>query len=165
MPTPSASRRPPRRRVESNFVVVALAGIVAVTVLVVVGLAGLGSDADPSTNPLPPTPPATTTSEDGDAATEPPVTKTPARKARLVLTAESGDCWVQVRAGSARGAIVWEGTIEQGQTQRFVKWKRLWVSLGQPANLRAKLNGRVVGDLPDAQSVVLVTAKGVRTLG
>ena len=39
-------RRRQRRRMESNFVVVALAGIVAVTVLVVVGLAGIGSDSE-----------------------------------------------------------------------------------------------------------------------
>jgi len=159
---PATSRRPPRRRIESNFVVVALAGIVAVTVLVVVGLAGLGpGDDQTATNPLIPTTPRETTSTE----TIPEATaKPPGRKAKLVLTAVDGDSWVQVRAGSARGDILWEGTIEQGQTQRFLKWKRLWLSLGSPAGLRAKLNGRVIRNFPDAQSVVLVTAKGVRTL-
>ena len=162
LPQPSSSRRRPRRRVESNFVVVALAGIVALTVLVVVGLAGLGSDGgEPATNPLPET--SSTPAETTETTAQPPVTRR-ARKARLVLTAVLGNCWVQVRAGSAQGDVLWEGTIEQGQTQRFLKWKRLWISLGSPSTLRAKLNGRVVDDFPDGQSVVVVTAKGVRTL-
>jgi cytoskeleton protein RodZ len=159
--TPSSRPRPQRRGLESNFVVVALAGIVAVTVLVVVGLAGLGSGDEPSsTGPIIPTTAGTT----GSTQTTPQAPAKPqARKAKLVLTAVLGNCWVQVRAGSARGDVIWEGTIEDGQTQRFVKWGRLWLSLGSPSALRAKLNGRPV-DLPNAQSVVLVTRKGVRTL-
>jgi len=162
LPPPSASRRRQRRRVESNFVVVALAAIVAVTVLVVVGLAGLGSEGEPSTNPLPPT--TSTPTESTETTAESPARTRKARKAKLVLTAVRGNCWVQVRAGSARGDIVFEGTIEQGQTQPFLKWRRLWLNLGSPANLRAKLNGRIVDDFPDGQSVVLVTAQGVRSL-
>jgi cytoskeleton protein RodZ len=159
--TPSSRQRPPRRRIESNSVVVALAGIVAVTVLVVIGLAGLGPGDEPAAkNPLIPTTRADTTSTERTPQASP---KRPARKAKLVLTAVRGNCWAQVRAGSARGDVVWEGTIEDGQTQRFARWRRLWLSLGSPAALRAKLNGRVV-HLPDAQSVVLVTRKGVRTL-
>jgi cytoskeleton protein RodZ len=159
---PSARRRTQRPRIESNFVVVALAGIVAVTVLVVVGLAGLGPGEEPTaTTPLVPTNADSTTSTE---ATPQPSGKRKGRLAKLALSAAGGNCWVQVRAGSARGDVLWEGTIEDGQTQRFTKWRRLWLSLGSPAGLRAKLNGRVVRDFPDAQSVVLVTAKGVRTL-
>jgi cytoskeleton protein RodZ len=160
--TPTATRRPQRRRIESNFVVVALAGIVAVTVLVVVGLAGLGTGDDPTA-----TTPVIDTRQDEPPPTEaPPATtgRPKARKAKLVLTAVEGNCWVQVRAGSARGDIVWEGTIEQGQAQRFVKWRRLWLSLGSPAALRSVLNGRIVRDFPQNQSVVLVTPRGVRRL-
>jgi cytoskeletal protein RodZ len=160
--TPASARRPPRRRIESNSVIVALAGIVAVTVLVVVGLAGLGPGDDQT---------ATTPVLDSSRDTTTGTGKTPAkpsrpkgRKARLVLTAVEGDCWVQVRAGSARGDVVWEGTIEQGQAQRFVKWRRLWLSLGSPTALRAVLNGRIVRNLPETQSVVVVTPKKVRTL-
>jgi cytoskeleton protein RodZ len=159
--TPSSRQRTQRRRFESNSVVVALAGIVAVTVLVVVGLAGLGPGDEPTaTNPVIPTTRAGTTSTETTPKVSP---RRPARKAKLVLAAVGGNCWVQVRANSARGDIVWEGTIEDGQTQRFVKWRRLWLSLGSPSALRARLGGRVV-QLPQDQSVLLVTPKGVRTL-
>ena len=162
LPQPSSSRRRERRRIESNVVVVALAGIVAVTVLVVVGLAGLGSEGDPSTAPLPGAGAKTPETKTTEAPSQ-PARRPKARKAKLALTATLGDCWVQVRKGSARGDILWEGTIERGQSQRFVRYRRLWLSLGSPANLRAVLNGRVVG-LPDSTAVVVVTAKGVHKL-
>jgi cytoskeleton protein RodZ len=156
---------PPRRSRpgESNFVVVALAGIVAVTVLVVVGLAGLGGESEPTPDALIDEPPATTT--------EPPETTTQAeqppaapRRARLVLTATRGDSWMSVRVGSASGRLLYQGTLERGQTQRFVKWKRVWLELGAPGNLRARLNGQLVRNFPSVSAVVVVTPKGVRTV-
>jgi helix-turn-helix protein/uncharacterized protein DUF4115 len=157
----SASRRPPRRRMESNFVVVALAGIVAVTVLVVVGLAGLGDDSEPPSDPLGPTRPVTTSV--AETTPTPPPARPKARRARLVLTAAEGPCWMEVRAGSVNGETLYEGTLELGQAQRFTG-RRIWINVGNPANLRVRLNGRVVGDLPRRSAVVLVTAKGIRTL-
>jgi hypothetical protein len=163
---PSASRqqRKQRRPVESNFVVVALAGIVAVTVLVVIGLAGIGSDS-PEQTPL-----VGTTTQDpttGPAETMPAGTGSAgpkeARPVRLVLTAIRGGCWMQVRAGGVNGKLVYEGTLEQGQTQRFLKHERLWLELGAPGNLNGKLNGRRV-DFPQEPSILLVSARGVRTV-
>jgi cytoskeleton protein RodZ len=162
-PQSSASAKPTRRRMESNFVVVALAGIVAVTVLVVVGLAGLGGDGDPAADPILGTTPDTTTvaetTEAAPAAPRPPA----ARRARLVLTARHGPSWMEVRAGSVNGETLYEGTLELGQTQRFTG-RRLWINLGSPANLRIRLNGRAVRNIPTTSSVVLVTAKRFRTL-
>jgi hypothetical protein len=71
---------------------------------------------------------------------------------------------VQVRAGSANGRLIYEGTVQQGQTQRFARWTRLWLELGAPSNLNAHLNGRSVKDFPQQASIVIVTAKGVRTV-
>jgi cytoskeletal protein RodZ len=166
---PVAQSTAPRRRgrpVESNFVVVALAGIVAVTVLVVIGLREAGSD--PSNDP--PIVPATTgqtTTESTATGTTPgpaPAAQAPVRRARLVLTAVRGDCWMQVHAGGVNGKLLFEGTVEQGQTQRFVKYKRLWLELGAPGNLNAKLNGRRLRDWPTRSSIIVVTAQDVRTL-
>jgi hypothetical protein len=84
--------------------------------------------------------------------------------AKLVLAAASGDCWLQVRARSANGELLYEGTLQQGQTQRFVKWRRLWIQLGAPVYLTARLNGHRVRDFPDSPSIVAVTAKGVRVV-
>ncbi len=161
-PQSSASGKPTRRRMESNFVVVALAGIVAVTVLVVVGLAGLGDGGEPASDPIGTTPDTTSVSETTE--TTPAAPRSPkVRKARLLLTATHGPSWMEVRAGSVNGETLYEGTLELGQTQRFTG-KRLWINLGSPANLRVRLNGRAVRNFPATNSVVLVTAKRVRTL-
>jgi cytoskeletal protein RodZ len=158
----STPRRRQRRRVESNLVVVALAGIVAVTVLVVVGLAGVGSgDEDP---PLPDT--TTQSSPEGSAGqttTGGDDELAPEELAKLVLTAARGDSFLQVRSGGVNGRLLWEGTLEQGQAQRFLRYHRLWLDLDQPENLNAKLNGRRV-ELPSEPAVVLVTPSRVRTL-
>jgi cytoskeletal protein RodZ len=164
---PSTPRRRRPRPVESNLVVVALAGIVAVTVLVVVGLAGIGSESpeqapliDTSTEP-------TATGETGTGAAttgQEPAAQARAPRARLVLTAVRGECWVQVRANGVNGRLLYEGTLEAGQTQRFVKHRRLWVELGAPANVNAKLNGRRVANFPTEPAVVVATPQGVRTV-
>ena len=156
-------RKPPARRVESNFIVVALAGIVAVTILVVVAWK-FGSSGNPTSADLLDGVGSTTTqgSTDTGGQTQPPPARKP-RKARLVLRASGGDCWVQVRARGATGELVYEGTLQQGQTQRFTKWKKLWLQLGAPAYLKAKLNGHGAG-LPTSPAIVVVTAKGVRTV-
>jgi cytoskeletal protein RodZ len=162
-----AAPRRRRRRVESNLVVVALAAIVAVTVLVVVGLSGLGSGSGGETPP-PATTPATPTTTAPAAATattaEEDAAGDSAPLARLVLTAARGDSYVQVRAGGVNGRLLWEGTLEQGQTQRFTRYARLWLDLDEPQNLNAKVNNRRLRNFPTQPAVVLVTAKGVRTI-
>ena len=66
-----------------------------------------------------------------------------------------------VRHGSATGALVYESTLEQGQTVRFTAGK-LWLRIGAPWNLDAKLNGRLLTGLPPNTANVLVTATGLR---
>jgi cytoskeleton protein RodZ len=158
-------RRRQRRRVESNLVVVALAAIVAVTVLVVVGLSGLGSDSEGEPPPAAPTGPTTTDEGTGtgiEAPEEAGAGEEP--RARLVLTAARGGSYVQVRSGGVNGKLLWEGTLEQGQSQRFVRHRRLWLDLDDPQNLDARLNGVDVEDFPTEPAVVLVTTNGVRIL-
>ena len=69
--------------------------------------------------------------------------KRAARTVRLVLTATNGNCWLDVRAGSAGGKTLFTGTVEPGQSQRFVS-RRLWVNFGNPGNLAIVYNGHVV---------------------
>jgi hypothetical protein len=68
--------------------------------------------------------------------------------ARLVLTATNGDCWLNVRAGSAAGQQKFIGTLAQGHqlpfTSRPYLFRRLWFTASKPQNLVAKLNGRIV---------------------
>ena len=158
-----AARRPRARRVESNFVVVALAGIVAVTILVVVawkfGSNGETADLVPGAQPV-----GSTTTLDSTEGTETAPSDAPRRKlAKFVLTAARGDCWMRVRVGSAAGELLYQGKLEQGQTQLFAQWNRLFIELGPASYLDAKLNGRPA-DLPDGPSIIRVTADGVRVV-
>jgi cytoskeletal protein RodZ len=167
LPTAS-SRRPRPLPVESNFVVVALAGIAAVTVLVVVAwrFSSGETPVDNSIFPNTATQPAsgeTTEASAGTVETTPTEPGAAAPVARLVLTAARGDCWVQVRAGSVSGRLLFEGTLEQGQAKRFTR-KRLWLEVGAPSNLNVRLNGRRAQGFPQGPAIVLVTAKGVRTV-
>ena len=67
---------------------------------------------------------------------------------------------MQVHKGSPSGTLVYSGTMEQGQTQRFVA-RRLWITIGDASVLEAKLNGKRVKNFPTGDTVV-VTSKGVR---
>jgi hypothetical protein len=93
---------------------------------------------------VPPATPAVTlppaaVPEQGAAAA--PVSPTPARAStRLVLTAAGGDSWLQVRAGSARGEVLYDGMLRRGQSFR-VERRRLWLRLGAASNVRLAVNG------------------------
>ena len=163
-PVQSATARPrPRnRRMESNFVVVALAGIVAVTILVVVAWK-FGSSGSPTSPTLLDGGSASTTqSSTTTGHKNQPTGPSAKRNAKVTLAASGGDCWLQVRAGSARGELIYEGTLQQGQTQRFTKWKRLWMQLGAPAYLRGTVNGHRITNMPNGPAMVTVTAKGLQ---
>jgi cytoskeletal protein RodZ len=157
-------RRPSRSRaVESNFVVVALAGIIAVTILVVVawkfGSSGTGTPTDFVPNGLPTTSATTDTTPVAPTGHKQKHTKT-----RLVLSAVNGDCWMQVRSRSATGKLLYEGTLQSGQTQRFVDDKKLWLQLGAPVYLKGLLNGDSVRNLPQKPAIVVASVDGVRTV-
>ncbi len=164
--SPTPQRRPRPRASESNAVVVALAGIVAVTVLVVVAWqfgSSNGRPSEPDANLGAATTSGATTTSGQAGTTAQGQKKQEPRIARLVLIAARGDCWMQVRAGSATGEVLYEGTLEQGQRQRFVR-KRLWLQLGRPDLLNVRLNGKAVRNFPTVSAIVAVTPKGVRTL-
>jgi cytoskeleton protein RodZ len=165
---PIAPQRPRRkarsRGVESNFVIVALAGIIAVTILVVVAWKFGSTGTSTSTDVIPNASPTTTKADAGETPPPASAPATNARKVKLVLSASNGDCWLQVRSRSATGKLLYEGTLQSGQTQRFVDAKRLWIQLGNPASVNAKLNGKRVRNLPSSPAIVVATAKGVRTV-
>jgi cytoskeleton protein RodZ len=73
------------------------------------------------------------------------------RPAALVIRATRGNCWLQVRQGSASGAVVYEGMLRFGTTMSFAA-QALWVRFGAPANVDAargtKSVAGVVGSAP-----------------
>jgi cytoskeletal protein RodZ len=97
-------------------------------------------------------------------ASAPPVQPTRAvgaPRSRLVLIASRGDCWLSVRAGSREGRLLYEGLLLEGDSLQFVS-KRLWVRMGAPWNLKARLNGRAVPGLPADTGNVVITRTGLR---
>ncbi len=149
--SPQLPRRRKSRRAESNLVVAALAGIVAVAVLVVVAFAF--SDGDP----------ATTTPNGLPADTTPAATGA----TTLVVRAASGNCWVAVHRDSPAGQVIFSGTIYEGETQSFGPADQLVMEFKNRCadNLAIGLNGQQVDDFPVGKGVVIVTAQGARRQG
>lgn len=85
----------------------------------------------------------------------------PAKVTALVLTAARGRCWLSVHRDTAAGRTLWEGTLEQGSTVRF-RGRRLWLRIGWPPALDARLDGRSLA-LPSRTATVVVTASGLRS--
>jgi hypothetical protein len=81
--------------------------------------------------------------------------------ARLELRATKGNSYLIVRSRSAIGKVLYQGTLERGQKQRF-DGQVLWLRLETPGNVLAKVNGNRVklGAAVKAQGV-FVTAKKV----
>ena len=129
------------RRLERRWIAFALAGIAALVVFFIAawkfggngneGIPNLGTTtATPSKKVLPP-------------AT--PTKKAPTKPVsfRLYVRALNGNCWMEVRNWSASGKSRFTGTVEPGQSQRFVA-RRLWVNFGNPGNLAVVYNGHLV---------------------
>jgi transcriptional regulator with XRE-family HTH domain len=80
----------------------------------------------------------------------------------LTLAATRGDCWLELRVGSSTGPIVYEHTLRRGEAARFGLRKTLWIRLGAPWNLDAKIGSRsVTSQLPDRTGDAKATAHGV----
>jgi hypothetical protein len=130
-------RRPPPigHKFEARGVMVAVAAIAIVFALVIAAWK-FGSSNETAAPPIPRTTPVAKTHH-----------RRVAPMARLVLTAARGDSWLQVRANGASGPVKYEGTLQQGQQLAFSRrpflYRRLWVAVGKPANVVAKVNGRI----------------------
>ena len=132
-------------RFETRGILLVLGGIGVVFALVIVAakFGGGGTPKVPNLNSQGPNVPRATTHKRQQQRARP----APPPKARLVLTAVTGDCWLLVRAGSASGKQLYIGTLQQGQQLPFTHkpwlFPRLWIAAGAPWNLVAKINGRV----------------------
>jgi cytoskeleton protein RodZ len=136
--------------------------LVVVPVAAAVGLVAWGfsrSDGHHRAAFSPP-PPTTRASTMTPSPAQPAATPKPTR-ARIALVATRGPCWLSVRLGSEGGRLLYEQTLEQGQTVRFFG-RRLWIRVGAPWNLDATLNGKRVR-LPGSLGNVLATPNGLRS--
>lgn len=114
------------KRAERRMVVLTVIGIAAVTALVIAAWNyGGGGTAETRIPNLAP-------------ATRPHVQS---NQAVFVVKAVGGASLLETRKGGATGKVVFQGTLEKGEQQRFAA-KELWLNVGSPENLVVTLGGR-----------------------
>jgi hypothetical protein len=147
----------PRRNL--GLVGAALAAVAALTVLT---LALVGGDAVSVREQSQATATPPRASPDAAAAPVAERERPPAaRRLELRLVAARGDSRLVVRRDSADGRLLWEGLLERGETLLFEG--RLWLRLGTPGALVARLDGERL-ELPQRPGTVRVTDSGIRVL-
>ena len=67
-----------------------------------------------------------------------------------VTVSATGSCWLTVRQGES-GPVLYEGTLQHGDTRRFESGAPLWIRLGNAGAAAVELNGARV-ELPTASS-------------
>lgn len=119
-------RRDRRRSSDSRTVVVALAGILLVTLLVIAAWRFGGADV-----------PAVQGVSRSDATTA----KQKPQQIKLVILASRGSTFMEVRTGDAKRKPLYTGTLERGQMQRFTQTS-LEVYVAKPKNVTIRVNGQ-----------------------
>jgi hypothetical protein len=139
---------------ESRGIVLALAGIAAVTALVIAAWRAAPENDEPSIPNLG----ANTTGSPAKPKQKP-------LKVTLVASAAPGNTWLEIHRGSLAGRTIYRGTLEAGQSRTFTG-PRLWVYARAPGNLRVKINGRARRQLPGrgAPRAFLITPKRFRSV-
>jgi hypothetical protein len=79
-------------------------------------------------------------------------------KVHLVVAANEGSSWMEVRTSSSAGKLLYSGTLEQGQRKTF-DGKVLQLALRAPGHVAVKVNGNRV-ELP-AGTAFVVTAQRI----
>lgn len=102
----------------------------------------------------------------GDTAAPPaPTTHTPSPPARLsqalTIRAAGGPTWVAVRFGGPHGPLVHQGTLRRGRMLKFGLDRALWVGLGRPQNVSARVGTKQIRLAP-TRSRFVVSSRGVR---
>jgi cytoskeleton protein RodZ len=150
VPLRARSAPPPRRdRVprESRLAAVALVAIAIATALVIAAWKFGGPEGEKVPGLQTESP--TTTS-----------TRAPKGTARLVVRATDGNSWMEVRARTSSGRLLYSGTLEEGQRKSF-EGKSLQLALAKPQNVVVRLNGNRV-ELPRGTTFVVTSRRVVR---
>jgi hypothetical protein len=160
-PVPAARtrRRTQAHRTESRAVLVALAGIVVVTALVIAAWRfGTGHEDEGLPAAIAPDTAGETVKQGTTTARTETVT--------LLVSAVGGSSRVEIRKGSGSGELLFEGTLRKGETSPPFVGERLWLEVARPQQLAFTLAGRPV-DRPDVSgpSSLIADADGLRAAG
>jgi cytoskeletal protein RodZ len=133
------------RGIERKVLLLALAGIAALTALVIVAWKFGASDSGTPTNVAQP--------------------KAPVQSATgLRLTGVKPGTYVEVRRGSATGAVLLQATLTAGKVER-IDGKRFWLYVRRASGVRVALGGKAVS-LPAGRNLkLLVTPKRTARAG
>jgi len=104
-----------------------------------------------------PTPPSRSRTSDV-VPTAPSTTRRPAHTTRLRLTA-TADTWLSVRLLSARGRVLFEGTLPAGSSRTFTG-AAFWARFGAASNILATVDGRQLR-LPGGTYSARITGRGL----
>jgi cytoskeleton protein RodZ len=127
------------------------------TMFVLRGDHGSGHAADRP--PLSHTPSSATTNLP-PGTTQPPPAAATRTSTRITIVAAAGACWLEARLGSSTGRLLVERTLAPGESVRL-HGRRIWLRLGDPTNIRLRLNGQPLKLTPTAQPInLLVTRHG-----
>jgi cytoskeleton protein RodZ len=113
----------------------------------------------------PPTTTTTTQSTTSGSTTPKKKSKRPPTvlPTRAVLVASRGATWLEVRSGSAGGALLYENTLQQGQTLPVkLRSGPVWIRIGAPWNLDVRLGGKVLSGLPSTTGNVVLSRRGLQ---
>jgi cytoskeleton protein RodZ len=141
--------RPHRSGRESRIAVLALFAIAVATALVIAAWRFGGPEGEKV--------PGLASPRAGQATHSPSST---AQRTRLAVTAVGGGSWMEVRAGSSGGKLLYSGTLERGQRKTF-EGVRLQLALAEPQNVAVRLNGNRVS-LPVGTTFVVTPRRIVR---
>jgi hypothetical protein len=147
----------PRSRLESAVVV---AGIAALGVLVWLSVVAWGLYRSRQAAPEPTISVPAKTAPARATASVATTTSAPTVANGLKLTATRGDCWVEIRAGSASGRQLYAGILAASRSISF-PGRRFWISLGAASNIDARFDGRPVRGLPKGVATVTIDGTGV----
>ena len=124
------------RGIERKVLLLALAGIAALTALVIVAWKfGAGDSGTPA------------------VVIQPPRTAAPAARG-LKLTGTGHGSYIEVRRSSATGVVLLQDTLVAGAVQR-IDGKRFWLYVRRPSGVRVALDGKAVA-LPAGRNLRLL---------
>jgi cytoskeleton protein RodZ len=140
---------PPRRLIGSRRLL-ALAALVAVAATITLVAWKLGGGHNPR---LPAVQTHPRRAQQSRAPARPAHAARPRPKPagpHLVLTAARGPVWLLVRMGSTDGKVLYENTLQTGQTLAFGR-RTLWIRIGAPSSLDLRLDGRPTSIPPSSR--------------
>lgn len=136
--------KPLSHRGRNTIVLVAIVCLVVLGAIYAVGIWKGGGADEPTTKPPALGIDSPSPSPSTSPKPEPSSTGLPAWQKNLVrVEAVNGDCWMEVRREGPQGVVLFSGTVDDGDKQKF-KGEVLWLSLGNPAAVRLEVQGKDV---------------------